>query len=303
MITVRLLGGLGNQLFQYAAGRSLSLDRDDTLSLDASFYVYPHFWTAQRACKLHHFHVVGDFIYHSYLPSSFMSVVCQGAWKAPEMVNFSSERLFRKLPGPLYQVHYIHEMIFLSHTEKFTMQGNLYLDGNWQSEKYFANHADVIREDLQIYTSPSFENKKWCDFISSKNTVCLHVRRGDYVTDSFAKQHIGTCSIDYYNRAIEYITDRVDKPVFIVFSDDIPWAQANISIPFPAYYMIQNNEDTDYEDLRLMSLCKYFITANSSFSWWGAWLGNAEDKIIVCPEKWYNDGTKNDIIPDRWVRL
>ena len=91
--------------------------------------------------------------------------------------------------------------------------------------------------------------------------------------------------------------------MFIVFSDDIPWARAHIPICSPVYYMTHNNGDTDYEDLRLMSLCNHFITANSSFSWWGAWLGDYEDKIVVCPERWYNDGMKNNIIPDRWVKI
>ena len=227
----------------------------------------------------------------------------QGAWKMPTLVNFVSKNLFQKVFCPLYHSHYIHETIIESRLEIFDLTGNFYLDGNWQSEKYFGKHADVIKKDLRILTSPSPENKKWGEFISQNNCVCLHVRRGDYVTDSIAKQHVGTCSIDYYNRAIEYVADRVNDPVFIVFSDDIPWARAHIPICSPVYYMTHNNGDTDYEDLRLMSLCNHFITANSSFSWWGAWLGDYEDKIVVCPERWYNDGMKNNIIPDRWVKI
>ncbi len=303
MITVRLLGGLGNQLFQYAVGRSVSIEKDDKLILDSSFYDYSHWWTAKRECKLNHFNITGDFIHYSRLPASLMSVVCQGAWKMPKMINFVSENLFQKIPCPIYNAHYIHETIFESQPDKFDQAGNLYLDGNWQAEKYFDKHADVIKNDLQMVTAPSPENKKWGDFISHNNCICLHVRRGDYVTNSVAKQHVGTCSLDYYNRAIEYIADRVDNPVFIVFSDDIPWAREHIPISFPVYYMTHNNGDTDYEDLRLMSLCNYFITANSSFSWWGAWLGGYKDKIVVCPKRWYNDGTNNDIIPERWVKI
>jgi hypothetical protein len=193
--------------------------------------------------------------------------------------------------------------MFESQPDKFDLVGNLYLDGNWQSEKYFDKYAVVIKNDLRVLTSPSPENIKWGEFISKHNTICLHVRRGDYVTDSVARQHVGTCSIDYYNRAINYIVDRVDNPAFIVFSDDILWTREHIPICFPAYYMTHNNGETDYEDLRLMSLCNHFITANSSFSWWGAWLGDYEDKIVVCPERWYNDGTKNNIIPDRWIKI
>jgi len=303
MITIRLLGGLGNQLFQYAAGRSLSIDKDDHLVLDVSFYDYPHFWTTRRECRLKHFNITCKTTHHTSLSTSFMSVVGQSAWKIPKMVHFTSEHIFQKIPCPIHNAHYVHETILSTQPNIFDLTGNLYLDGNWQAEKYFDKHADVIKNDLQMVIAPSPENKKWDDFISHNNCICLHVRRGDYVTNSFAKQHVGTCSLDYYNRAIEYIADRVDDPVFIIFSDDIPWARDNIPISFPAYYMTHNNIDTDYEDLRLMSRCKYFITANSSFSWWGAWLGGYKDKIVVCPKRWYNDGTNNDIIPERWVKI
>lgn len=303
MITVRLLGGLGNQLFQYAVGRALSIERDAKLILDSSFYDYPHFWTAKRECRLNHFNINCDFIHYSRLPASFMSLVCQGAWKMPKMINFVAENLLQKFPCPIHNAHYIHETIFESRPEIFEHSGNLYLDGNWQSEKYFDKYADAIKNDLQIITAPTPENKIWGNFILKHNTICLHVRRGDYVTDSIARQHVGTCSIEYYKVAIDYIADRIDNPVFIVFSDDILWARENIPIDFPVYYMTHNNSETDYEDLRLMSQCTHFITANSSFSWWGAWLGDYEDKIVVCPQRWYNDGTKNDIIPERWVKI
>ncbi len=96
----------------------------------------------------------------------------------------------------------------------------------------------------------------------------------------------------------------VQNPVFFVFSDDLEWTKTNISIPYEVHYMDQNGPDEDYEDLRLMMQCKHFIIANSSFSWWGAWLGNYEDKIVVCPRLWFNDSDlKSDIIPESWVRL
>lgn len=303
MIVVRFLGGLGNQMFQYAIGRSLSLKHEEELRLDTSFYTYDHFWTTKREFRLNHFSISGNVFQKNRISSSLLSLFCQTSWKHPSTVHTMYNRVFRCVPYPTCGLLYVHERIAESHPE-FLECSDVYLDGNWQSEKYFQENAQQVREDFQIITSPSPENQKWIDFISTHNSVCLHVRRGDYVTDPFVgKRHMGTCSLDYYSRAIDYLSDKVDDLVFIVFSDDVPWVREHLHIPYPTYYMDHNDGSTDYEDMRLMSMCDHFITANSSFSWWGAWLGTSEDKIVVCPEKWYADETKVDIIPNYWVKM
>ncbi len=205
---------------------------------------------------------------------------------------------------PIFFQNYVLEQS-LSYTPTIISEDkNLYLDGYWQCEKYFLHNQDIIHQEFQVTTPQSDVNKKWADIIANTNSVCIHVMRGDYVTDPGANQVHGTRGSDYYNNAITYLLDKVDSPVFFVFSDDLEWTKENISIPSEVHYMDQNGPDEDYEDLRLMMSCKHFIIANSSFSWWGAWLGNFEDKIIIAPKKWFNEpNVKDDIVPDSWIRL
>lgn len=288
MVTVKLMGGLGNQMFQYACGRSLSIDLGEELYLDISFYNRIHKNATPRHYELDHLNVKGNVVKRGFLSRYWLYLI---------------ELLAKKFP--LFFPKYIHErgtscnLIATGKGKK-----NLYLDGYWQSEKYFQHHEDIIRREFQVITPQSDENKKWAMLISSTSSVCLHVRRGDYVTDSDASKVHGTRGQDYYHKAIEYISNIVENPVFFIFSDDFAWTKANISLSYEVHYMDQNGPDEDYEDLRLMMLCKHFIIANSSFSWWGAWLGKYGGKVIVCPKNWFNDPKmKTDIICDSWTKL
>ena len=141
--------------------------------------------------------------------------------------------------------------------------------------------------------------------ILAVNSVSIHVRRGDYLTNPVTFQTHGLCDIDYYKKAIDEILDLVDKPHFFIFSDDQSWAKSNIIFGAPTDYVMHNNSLKNYEDLRLMSYCRHHIIANSSFSWWGAWLGNNPEKIVIAPKKWFNDPKidTTDLIPDTWLRL
>ena len=134
--------------------------------------------------------------------------------------------------------------------------------------------------------------------------VSLHVRRGDYVSDPKTKAILGVCSLDYYRAAIAHIAERIESPAFFVFSDDIAWAKANLEIPFPCEYVDHNQGQQSYNDMHLMSLCKHHIIANSSFSWWGAWLNPRKDKIVIAPENWFaNNEDAKDLIPPESVKL
>lgn len=135
--------------------------------------------------------------------------------------------------------------------------------------------------------------------------VSLHVRRGDYVSDARTHAAHGLCSIDYYRAAVRYIIDRVEAPEFFVFSDDIAWARGNLDISHPCHYLDHNRGAESYNDMRLMSLCHHHIIANSSFSWWGAWLNPRDDKIVVAPARWFASGNRrlDDLFPPGWVTL
>jgi len=133
----------------------------------------------------------------------------------------------------------------------------------------------------------------------------LHIRRGDYVHAPLANQFHGLCSLDYYQKAVNYIYQKIPDCHFYIFSDDHSWVCENFKLDYPVTMVDHNDADKDYEDLRLMSLCKYNIIANSSFSWWGAWLNANPEKIVLCPERWFNDLSLDikDLMPDSWIRV
>lgn len=143
------------------------------------------------------------------------------------------------------------------------------------------------------------------EMISAAQAVSIHVRRGDYAQDRITQQVHGLCGLDYYDRAAQYIAAHVAAPHFFIFSDDMPWVKENLKLSFPVTFVDHNNESSDYNDLLLMSLCDHHIIANSSFSWWGAWLSDSAEKIVIAPQMWFansNADTK-DLLPDSWVRL
>jgi len=192
------------------------------------------------------------------------------------------------------------ELMTLAKTKKLII-----LRGYWASELYFKHNRDKICHDLQISVPLRKDNQTWYDLIKQANSVCLHVRRGDYLT----KEHIeiyGNCATySYYMRAIGYINANVIDPVFFIFSDDIQWAKNTFHLNYPTHFMDQNSSEMYYEDFHLMMKCKHFIIANSTFSWWAAWLSNeSKNKIVISPSKWNNNGDiDNRLIPDTWIKI
>ena len=148
-------------------------------------------------------------------------------------------------------------------------------------------------------------NKELLSLIRTVNSVSLHIRRGDYVSNPDTNSALGTCSLEYYRHCIEHIASNVENPHFFLFSDDINWVRDNLKIKYPTTVVDGNSADTNYADLHLMSNCKHNIIANSSFSWWGAWLNNNPDKIIIAPKIWFANSplTPKEIIPENWLKL
>jgi hypothetical protein len=181
---------------------------------------------------------------------------------------------------------------------------NVYLDGYWQTEKYFREIENVIRREFSFKAEPNSQNAEMANGIRHVNAVAVHVRRGDYVHDPHTNQLHGTCPLEYYREAARLIASQASKPHFFVFSDEPDWVTVNLDLEWPTTFVSQNNLENGYEDLRLMALCQHHIIANSSFSWWGAWLANSGG-IIVAPKKWSNsaDPDTRDLIPNGWVRL
>ncbi len=289
MIIVQLTGGLGNQLFQYAMGRSLSVRLNTEFKIDKSFFK--------------------DYEWHDYSLDPF-NLKC-GEADADEIDIIlkrravKTERIITKLTGRLTGVITENSLLYDPKYKKITSPA--YLKGYWQCAKYFDDTESVIRQDLQIKIPPSLENSGILKRISETNSVSLHIRRGNYVNVAEVNSVHGTCSMDYYQEALRYIKQRVANPVFYVFSDDIAWAKANLTGNDNFVFIDVNDAAHDYEDLRLMQHCKHHIIANSTFSWWGAWLNTSSEKIVIAPSKWFADEEKNKtasaIIPDNWVRF
>jgi len=184
-------------------------------------------------------------------------------------------------------------------------KGNIYLEGYWQSEKYFSVIRDILLREFDLKYEQNAKNRVIANHIQKTESVSLHIRRADYVHDPLTNHIHGICSFDYYKKAVDYITLKIPNCHFYIFSDDQSWVFENFKLDYPVTMVCHNDATTSYEDLRLMSLCRYNIIANSSFSWWGAWLNTNPDKIVLAPERWFSDSTLNakDLIPESWIKV
>lgn len=184
-------------------------------------------------------------------------------------------------------------------------QDNTYVIGNFQSEKYFSAIQDEIRKDFQFKIPLEKENEQWKNKIENFSSVSLHIRRGDYLSIAKNVSKFAQLSLQYYYDAIKYISAKIDNPIFFIFSDDSEWVKANLKTDFQTHFIDSNKGKNSYCDMQLMSYCKHNIIANSTFSWWGAWLNNNQDKMVIAPNAWFADISINsqDIIPSKWIKL
>ncbi len=179
-----------------------------------------------------------------------------------------------------------------------------YFYGTWQSERYLTNHA-LIRDAFSFDTSKlSDETSRIANSLGGEELTCsIHIRRGDYLSAAFSQGYGNCCTLDYYQRAIDHIRNNAGGTVtFYVFSDDIEWVRNNLKIENARF--VNHNRGTDsWQDMYLMSICDHNIIANSTFSWWGAWLNENADKIVVAPKRWWSSIENDDVVPDSWIRL
>jgi len=287
MVIVRLIGGLGNQLFQYALGRALAASRSTTLKLDITDYeTYK-----VRAYALSHFNVI-----ESFATRDEILRLRGGGW----MAQHPSRRLHRLIP--FRKDSYVLEKGFAFDPEVLRSPDDVYLEGYWQSEKYFRSIEGLLRREFVIRHSLSSRDQEMAVRIARCNAVSLHVRRGDYVSNPGSSRVHGLCGADYHQAAVRRIAEVVPQPHLFVFSDDPQWAAGNLHLGHPMTIVTGNDSRRDYEDLHLMSLCRHHIVANSSFSWWGAWLDTNPDKIVIAPERWFarEQHDTRDLFPPTW---
>jgi hypothetical protein len=286
MIIVQLKGGLGNQLFQYAAGRQLSEKFDVPLKFDLSFLnsTDPNQRHIKRYFELDKFKIIVEIATESEIQA-----IRRQRWKNS------------------FKPVWIRERKNDCHKKLHRAGKDCYLNGFFQSEKYFINISETIRNEL-IFKEPLTDRYflEIKEQIENSNSVSLHFRRGDYVENPNTNRFHGVCPLEYYRQAVKWMNEKTEDQQLFVFSDDIGWVKANFRTEFPTVF-VEKSEEKLHSDFRLMSLCKHNIIANSSYSWWAAWLNLNEAKTIIAPEKWFANARRQskaaDIIPGEWYRI
>lgn len=304
MIIVRLRGGLGNQLFQYAAGKALAEHHQTELALD----LYTYSKHPYRKFELSKFNVNAR--------EATRAEVHRFTGSNPIVRYLNKRENYFRCKDVFAQPHYHFYEDF------FSLPGDLYLTGYWQSEKYFAPIASMISKQFSPREMLDPKNIAIQQKMHRTNSVAVHVRRGDYASASNYSSFFGILSMDYYEKAIEKIKREVENPVFYFFSDDVEWCRKNFASVVgeeqqrPEFIDHNKGEDS-YKDLLLMASCKHNIIANSTFSWWGAWLNQNHGKKVIAPQQWFRTNylTKKepvyssrlyntkDLIPESWEKL
>lgn len=273
MIVINLIGGLGNQMFQYAAAKALSLEKRQKLFLNIQGF------------EKYQLHKYG--LFHFKLEHK--------QYRQPSKFTKKFITVFKN------KIKYT-EREFNYNPNLQNIEGNpIELEGYFQCEKYFIKYEDQIRSDFEIISALKQQTKGVIEFMKSCNSVSIHIRRGDYLLHEMHN----TDKEEYYSNSMKFIESKISSPVYFLFSDDINWVKENFKTAFETHYIDFNDAESNYEDLKLMASCKHNIIANSSFSWWGAWLNPNQNKIVIAPRKWFNDETWNyqDVIPQNWIKL
>ena len=295
MIICNIQGGLGNQMFQYALGRSISLeckievrfciDSIDHYQSHNGFELHRAFGINVRMASTNELKQVLSFgRSHPYL---------RRALAREELATFRGSRFILDSESG-------YDSSLMD-----SLGCDAYLHGYWQSERYFLKHANQIREDFSFVRPLDNKNAALLNQIQAGNAVSIHIRRGDYISNPKALAIHGVCGLEYYRRSIEFIESQVKNLHFFVFTDDVKWVKQELLNHYPKMTVVDHNLGVDsYRDMQLMSACSHHIIANSSFSWWGAWLNSSTTKIVIAPKHWFANGREAyDLIPDSWVRI
>ncbi|HUM50891.1 MAG TPA: alpha-1,2-fucosyltransferase [Chitinophagales bacterium] len=295
MIKVLLSGGLGNQLFQYAFGKTLAIINNTSLILSTSFIESKlpiKKLATQMKYELSIFYIDAE-IEHNFITGKIVYPFAKTEYLLRDKFNEKKMIL-------LQEKSFEFQIDFLDYKD------NTYAKGNFQSAKYFESIESILRKELIFKNALIDKNLEWKTKIQSSNSISIHIRRGDYISIQKNQDKFVIQSLDYYKSAIAYIASKISQPTFFVFSDDISWTKDNLKADFPMHFIDNNNTaETSYIDMQLMSLCKHNIICNSTFSWWSAWLNANPLKIVIAPQNWFADKSINsqDLIPSEWIKL
>lgn len=297
------MGGLGNQMFEYACGRALAIQKNTLLKLDLSYL--NRVWLERlkgnpvRRYALGVLKIQEEFAKPDELPplgwfpgTRLTKVIS----RIGQFINPNAPVIMRAIPFDLNA-----NLAQLANAPPYT-----YLDGFWQGEEYFKSAKETIQRELTFKQELKNHNLELAHQIRTRNSVSIHIRRDDYVWHPIHSRFFAECKPDYYHNAIAFIEKQIENPHFFVFSDDLVWPKQSLIFGKHLVTFVDQNLGTPhyYEDMFLMSLCQHNIIANSSFSWWGAWLNQNPQKIVIAPQRWFrtkeNDG---GIVPKDWIKL
>lgn len=303
MLTTNIKAGLGNQMFQYATGRNLVIKNNTSFQLDTTWFLK-------------------EKVINSDTPRKFELDVFQISAKIAEPAQIKKikypygilSKIWRGIDKKILHNHYqdYHPELFRKISEKLTKNpnANIYLNGFFQSEKNFSEIRPTLLQEFQL--KPEFITDKIKEFenqIIEKNSqddssgISIHIRRGDYAENQSAREHHGLCPISYYRDAIEFMVGSVSNPHFFIFTDDPQWVKENLKINDP-HTFVSGNSLSGPQEMHLMSKCDHNIIANSSFSWWGAWLNQNPTKNVIAPKKWTVKNTEHpNIIAEGWITI
>lgn len=286
MIIVNLKGGLGNQMFQYALGRHLALKNQTELKLDIG--------------GLARANAVGD-IYRDFGLKDFAISATPATPAEIKRLKYPYGFFSKGLRYICFKLSRDKNTLFRA--SALDAKAPLYLDGYWQSPRYFEAIRDTLLSEYTLQVPLTGDAIIFKEQIATSTAVALHVRRGDYAKNPRVMHDFGLCSVQYFETAIRTIKDKVANPTFFVFSDDIEWVQNNLIIGDSVVY-VAGEGLKDTVELSLMSQCNHIITSNSTFSWWAAWLNNHPDKIVITPTPWFDHQPyDSSLISPTWIQL
>lgn len=289
MKIVNVIGGLGNQMFVYATYIALRKQHpsESVKICTRSFVGYP----------LHNGYEIDRIFGTNDEQASILDLIKV----AYPFFNYRTWQIMTHILPLRHSMSKCTEHIEFDYNE-ILRKDSCFYDGYWQNEKYFK----AVRDDVILaFKFPAFRNQanvELADRLQSCNSVSCHIRRGDYLKD----KRWDICSIDYYKQAISTIQEKTQIDLFCIFSDDINWCKeifSSLLSGVDVVYVDWNKNENSFRDMQLMSLCKHNIVANSSFSWWGAWLNQNSEKIVVTPNQWMVEPWKNSPVPDCWLKI
>jgi hypothetical protein len=293
MIVIKLQGGLGNQMFQYAFARSLSVDTNIPFTIDITELEAGKDFIKERRYALSVFNIKPSILsrvkyYYFTLDKKYPRIASLGRKfriSIPKIVKQSSDlSIFDPLPW---------------------IKDDVYLDGFYQSEKYFLENQQTIKDDFKFKIQLGNCAQKVINEITKTESVILQIRRGDYATNPKTQVHFGLTSKEYFEESIKYIESRgVNNIKLFIISDDIEWCKQNLSFSYPTQF-VSGPDIKDYEEIFIMNNAKHLVISNSTFGWWGAWLNNNKNKIVIAPKEWFKNKNlkQDDIVPPSWIRI